>query len=189
MVTIRDIDAGVHNAFVTLNDDDDSGDGEMEVTAVAPDGPDGSGPIYFRDSFTLPADVSWDSGNEFVSFMHTSEHDEITNWGGDGTEDTFVLDTFTVTHDGSSTEGTVLLTFETGARAPQICTGDLVCYVYGIGFDGVLPNFLDPGVGAEDNPFIINLVPAPECEGDANGDGTVDPLDSGFVLARFGTCD
>ncbi|MCH7721485.1 MAG: hypothetical protein IH988_10960 [Planctomycetes bacterium] len=25
-----------------------------------------------------------------------------------------------------------------------------------------------------------------ECEGDANGDGAVDPLDSGFVLARFG---
>jgi len=25
-----------------------------------------------------------------------------------------------------------------------------------------------------------------ECEGDANRDGTVDPLDSGFVLARFG---
>ncbi len=24
------------------------------------------------------------------------------------------------------------------------------------------------------------------CEGDANGDGTVDPLDSGFVLSRFG---
>lgn len=26
----------------------------------------------------------------------------------------------------------------------------------------------------------------PPCEGDANGDGTVDPLDSGYVLARFG---
>ncbi|MCH7702110.1 MAG: immunoglobulin domain-containing protein, partial [Planctomycetes bacterium] len=26
----------------------------------------------------------------------------------------------------------------------------------------------------------------PICEGDANGDGIVDPLDSGFVLARFG---
>ena len=25
-----------------------------------------------------------------------------------------------------------------------------------------------------------------ECEGDANGDGEIDPLDSGFVLARFG---
>jgi len=24
------------------------------------------------------------------------------------------------------------------------------------------------------------------CNGDANGDGLVDPLDSGFVLARFG---
>ncbi len=24
------------------------------------------------------------------------------------------------------------------------------------------------------------------CEGDANGDGLVDPLDSGYVLARFG---
>ncbi|MCH7702950.1 MAG: hypothetical protein IID37_14805 [Planctomycetes bacterium] len=28
----------------------------------------------------------------------------------------------------------------------------------------------------------------PSCDGDANGDGLVDPLDSGFVLARFG-CD
>ncbi|MCH7721163.1 MAG: hypothetical protein IH988_09285 [Planctomycetes bacterium] len=26
----------------------------------------------------------------------------------------------------------------------------------------------------------------PACQGDANGDGTVDPLDAGFVLARFG---
>ncbi len=30
--------------------------------------------------------------------------------------------------------------------------------------------------------------PDPPCEGDANGDGLVDPLDAGFVLARFG-CD
>ena len=35
-----------------------------------------------------------------------------------------------------------------------------------------------------DNAFKIT----PACPGDANGDGTVDPLDSGFVLARFG-CD
>ena len=26
----------------------------------------------------------------------------------------------------------------------------------------------------------------PPCEGDANGDGVVDPLDSGYVLSRFG---
>ena len=31
----------------------------------------------------------------------------------------------------------------------------------------------------------ITILPGP-CEGDANGDGLIDPLDSGFVLARFG---
>ena len=37
--------------------------------------------------------------------------------------------------------------------------------------------------------FVDLIMPAgagPLCEGDANGDGAVDPLDSGFVLARFG---
>ncbi|MCH7719604.1 MAG: hypothetical protein IH988_01255 [Planctomycetes bacterium] len=33
----------------------------------------------------------------------------------------------------------------------------------------------------DDIELTLNL-----CEGDANGDGTVDPLDSGYVLARFG---
>ena len=32
--------------------------------------------------------------------------------------------------------------------------------------------------------FTLELIEA--CEGDANGDGVVDPLDSGYVLARFG---
>jgi len=36
-------------------------------------------------------------------------------------------------------------------------------------------------------PFVVlRLTPTTSCEGDANGDGVVDPLDSGFVLARFG---
>ena len=34
-------------------------------------------------------------------------------------------------------------------------------------------------------PGVTVSQPEP-CEGDANGDGTVDPLDSGYVLARFG---
>ena len=33
--------------------------------------------------------------------------------------------------------------------------------------------------------FLITL-PEADCEGDANGDGVVNPLDSGYVLARFG---
>ena len=188
MVTIRDIDPGFHAGTVWLNDDDDSADGEMNVTAVAPDGdPDENGMVYTRSLFTLPADISWDDGNEYVSAYITADH---IDWGGDGTEATFVVDTFTVTHIGSSTEGIVPITFESGARNPLMLfvtpLSGFSAYVWGIGLEGVIPAFLDPGVGGEDNPFIINLVPAAECEGDANGDGTVDPLDSGFVLARFG---
>ena len=33
---------------------------------------------------------------------------------------------------------------------------------------------------------IVVDLPPPPCEGDANGDNTVDPLDAGFVLARLG---
>ncbi|MCH7701762.1 MAG: hypothetical protein IID37_08745 [Planctomycetes bacterium] len=59
----------------------------------------------------------------------------------------------------------------------------------------------DPGAVVEagiDAFEIFDLVcDVADCEGDANGDGVVDPLDSGFVLARFGcevgggnpTCD
>lgn len=42
----------------------------------------------------------------------------------------------------------------------------------------------DPGCGRyAETSFVVCSCPA-----DANGDGAVDPLDSGFVLARFGTC-
>lgn len=40
--------------------------------------------------------------------------------------------------------------------------------------------------GVPSEAAILRLGEAETCEGDANGDGTVDPLDSGFVLARFG---
>ncbi|MCH7700979.1 MAG: VCBS repeat-containing protein [Planctomycetes bacterium] len=40
------------------------------------------------------------------------------------------------------------------------------------------------GIG-ESKSFTVTADPG-DCEGDANGDGVVDPLDSGFVLARFG---
>ena len=188
MITIRDIDAGFHSGHVFLNDDNNFGAGEMQVTAVAPDGdPDDNGIIYTRSDFELPADISWDDGNEFRTLFLTADHIDI---GGDGTEATFVVDTLTVTHNGSSTEGTVRLTFERGARSPLMIfvnlLGGFSAYIWGVGLEGVIPNFMDPGIGGENNPFIINLVPGAECEGDANGDGTVDPLDSGFVLARTG---
>ena len=36
------------------------------------------------------------------------------------------------------------------------------------------------------NAFLLTPIIEAPCDGDANGDGVVDPLDSGFVLARFG---
>ena len=74
MLTIRDIDPGFFFASIHLNDDDDSEDGEMEVTAMATDGdPDDNGPMYDRFFFTLPADISWDSHNEFDTIMYTAD--------------------------------------------------------------------------------------------------------------------
>ncbi len=43
------------------------------------------------------------------------------------------------------------------------------------------------GANGGNTAMIVSGNPVSEpCEGDANGDGTVDPLDTGFVLARFG---
>ena len=100
---------------------------------------------------------------------------------------TLLLVTLIVTHTGTETAGSVEITFEEGARAPQIFTEDFLAFAWGFGFAGVIPNFSDPVVGGAGDPFVINLVPpSDDCEGDPNGDGVVDPLDSGFVLARFG---
>ena len=46
--------------------------------------------------------------------------------------------------------------------------------------DLAVGNFIDDNISV-----LLRQVLCP-CEGDANGDGTVDPLDAGFVLARFG---
>ena len=43
--------------------------------------------------------------------------------------------------------------------------------------------------GEQDVYYLrVDVAEEPECAGDANEDGMVDPLDSGFVMARFG-CD
>ena len=44
-------------------------------------------------------------------------------------------------------------------------------------------DFVNAWTAPEDPP---TFPPCEACQGDVNGDGTVDPLDSGFVLARFG---
>ncbi len=52
------------------------------------------------------------------------------------------------------------------------------------------PRFVDDlatdDTGNGEPPVDMGAYEFQPCEGDANGDGTVDPLDSGYVLARFG---
>ena len=50
--------------------------------------------------------------------------------------------------------------------------------------DGCLDG--DERLGGSDPADPESVAPGCACEGDANGDGTVDPLDAGFVLSRFG---
>ncbi|MCH7702665.1 MAG: hypothetical protein IID37_13355 [Planctomycetes bacterium] len=45
---------------------------------------------------------------------------------------------------------------------------------------------VEAAVAGASSSLTIEVTADAECEGDANGDGVVDPLDSGFVLARFG---
>ncbi len=52
----------------------------------------------------------------------------------------------------------------------------------------LLPGGLDPiqQTNFDELTLMLDELIASACEGDANGDGSVDPLDAGFVLARLG---
>ena len=166
MITIREIDVGwgpgmssgfaFVNAF--LNDDDDTANGEVDVTGLT----EGIGSIYDRGAFVLPADISWDGNNdEYGLIMGNGPDGPGSAWG----PGTYVLDTLALTHNGASTSGTVPVTFEKGGRAPHIFADNLTLYAWGLGLDDVIGGFADPGVGdgADDtyNPFNINFVPEP----------------------------
>lgn len=180
IIDIRGLDSGFAFAAIFLDDDGNNSDGPIEVTALE-QGLSGPDVVYDRGGFTLPADLSWDIENEYQLIMGRVDGE---NWG----PGTYVLDTLTLTHTGSETSGVVLVTFEEGGRQPHVFTSRFISYIWTPEPPSEpFPNMLVPLTGAADNPFVINLVPPSEdCEGDANGDGAVDPLDSGFVLARFG---
>ena len=151
ILTIRDIDDGFASIRVSLDDDDNFSGGEVDVTGLT----DG-----IRTLFELPTDISWNQENEYELFMGFGpDGDGQTNWG----PGTYLTQTLTLTHNGASESGSVPVTFEKGARAPMIGTAapDFINYAWGFGLDNVIPNFSDPGVGGDDNPFTINFIPEP----------------------------
>jgi len=162
-ITIRDIDVNLGGggggfAFVNafLNDDNDDADGKINVVEVISGFPEG-GPeevVYDRDPFVLPADISWNQNNEYGLIMGRVD-------GGFWGPGTYLLDTLVLLNDSDSTEGEKPVTFEKGGRAPHIFADLNILYAWGLGLDNIIGGFADPGVGAEDNPFIINNIPEP----------------------------
>ncbi|MCH7700746.1 MAG: PEP-CTERM sorting domain-containing protein [Planctomycetes bacterium] len=167
MITIRDMDVdwggGFAFANVFLDDDDNDADGKLNVTGVDQGFDDFDGLVYDRSLFTdddgviLPnVDISWNQNPEYGLIM--GRVDEV-NWGAG----TYLLDTVVIKNDSDSEEGSKPITFEKGARKPQITTAGPIFegYIWGIGFDNIIGGFSDPGVGGEGDPFMINNIPEP----------------------------
>ena len=191
VLEIQDIDTGFAFCVLFFDDDDNESNGVVDITALVPGFDEGGSEMvdYDRSNFELPVDISWDLHSEYGLILSRSDDD---NWG----PGTYVLDTLTVTHNGDAIESSVHVRFEVdshpvGARAPGIWTADFYLYPWGKGLAGILPDFADPGVGALNGPFIIDLIdgeadPPSSNAGDVNDDGVIDSLDLGFVQSRFG---
>ncbi|MCH7702515.1 MAG: FG-GAP repeat protein [Planctomycetes bacterium] len=138
--------------------------------------------IYDRSAFTLPAAIDAPGENEYGLVLGDN-----TGCGLFGPFEQ-PLDTLVFIASSPSEHE---ITFELGARAPGIFTADLQQYIPCYGW--LIPQYCI-GVGDTDNPLVIH---ATVCDGDANRDGFINPLDFGFILARFGcfvdtgdtTCD
>jgi len=174
VLIIRDIDPGFAYADVFINDNDNEGAGPLNVISLT----EGIGHFYDRSGFELPADISHSGANEYGLVMGREDNDD---WG----PGTYTLDTLVIRHDGEATSGAIELTFEVSDRSPIVLTSELDAYDLYCDWPPC-GTALELAIGDPGTPFIVNLVPGPGCDGDANGDGTVDPLDSGYVLSRFG---
>ncbi|MCH8881414.1 MAG: VCBS repeat-containing protein, partial [Planctomycetes bacterium] len=125
---------------------------------------------------TFAADVLYGAGD----YPHSVA---IGDLDGDGDADLAVSnlygdDVSILLNNGDGTFAADVL-YGTGDFSTSVAIGDL-------DGDGVAD--LAVANGDSNNISILLNQCRVACEGDANGDGLVDPLDSGFVLARFG-CD
>ncbi|MCH7721207.1 MAG: hypothetical protein IH988_09515 [Planctomycetes bacterium] len=154
-----------------LFDPDDVAVGTVDPTPDNPDDPD-------QQLFTVRTFVGQTPTNDENDVMENDQFFGYSEAGFDNRNVDGVTDT-----DGS-TAATASLGLEFGIPLDRLgLTGDETITIFVL--------LLDGGEGSEAFGEVVNQVLPPlegagVCEGDANGDGTVDPLDSGFVLARFG---
>lgn len=157
MVEIHVIDTlGFAFSNVFLDDGDNANDDKLDVIEVIAGFSEPADFLsYDRTAFELPSDISWDvSGDEYGLIMGRTDN---ADWG----TGTYVLDQLVILNNGDDVSSHPI-TFEPGARQPQILTSDFLAYVWGVGLAGIIPHFSDPGVGAADDPFMINnIIPEP----------------------------
>jgi len=131
ILEIQAIDTGFAYSNVFLNDGFDEEDDHLAVEDVIQGFTEPAGDLtYDRTAFELPADFSHDLGNEYGLIMGRTDD---TDWG----PGIYTLDTLTVRHLSNEVTGQHPITFEKGARAPQLVTADFVGYPWGLGLAGV----------------------------------------------------
>jgi len=118
--------------------------------------------------------------------------EDVRYGAGDGPQSLFATDLDSdgdvdlTTANSNSDDVSALLNNGDGTFAADVLygAGDYPISVTAADLDG--DGNIDLAVANYDSNNISVLLNCAPCDGDANGDGVVDPLDAGFVQARFG---
>ena len=148
-----------------------------------------------------------DAENDAVSVLYTATNTVVATWAAGPfpfgvaihpSDDAvayvtnFLGDTITVV---GLTTNTVIdtITVDPGPVSIAFDTDGTTMYVNSFNNDSIAvidtaTRLVIDTIPTGSGPVDLIVTPTEPCPADANGDGTVDPLDSGFVLARFGEC-
>jgi len=166
-----DCDTGGCAHSVAIGDLDADGDADL---ATANFGSDDATILLNHGDGTFAPGVHYDAGD----WPHSIT---IGDLDGDGDADLATVNVFShsasiLLNNGDGTFAVGAIN-RTGESPKSVAIGDL---------DGDGDADLAVANCHSDNVSVLLNQRVSKCEGDANGDGTVGPLDSGFVLARFG---
>ncbi len=153
---------------------------------IDPDDPDGDFVLYLIPNVDV---VTFHLGEgETVESISVNFTDFEGGFVGNVTSSAVIVrgdgGDFVVLHSAElGVEETLTADVNTLGQLEGLPIGNIISIDFQVANEG---NSEVPGVGAYIDDITVEVVSDKVCEGDVNGDGEVDPLDSGFVLARFG---
>ncbi|MCH7703198.1 MAG: PKD domain-containing protein, partial [Planctomycetes bacterium] len=162
-----------------------SGDTAIVGTWLDDDNGDASGSAYLFDTTTGQqiAKLLADDGAEGDWFGFSVTIDGATAIVGALLDDDNGIDSGSAYVFDSATGQQLAKLLPDDGAASDIFGGSVAIS----GATAIVGAHLDDANGDESgSAYVFDLACSTDCEGDANGDGVVDPLDTGFVLARFG---